>query len=155
MKGFTKKSIWVPCVVVGLLLIVLLPILLIGSWVGKRTSLVPYLKQIQPGMTYDQVRKIIPPQFIISEKEPCWNIVMNAWVVYTSARAASEIYLGAPPRDVSLIEAALVSGESGRVYFDKDDKIIGIYYNTSSAGRWSPRWGVKYDGRIRFPEPLE
>jgi len=136
------------------ILLVFLPILLIGNYVGKRTSLIPYLKQIKPGMNYDKVRKIIPPRFIVSEKEPCWAIVMDAWVVDVGARAASEMFLGAPPRNVSLIEGALVSAESGSVYFDKYEKVVGLYYS-SSGGRWAPRWGVKSDGRIQFPEPLE
>ena len=101
-------------------------------------SIRPPLKRVSPGMTFDMVLSIIPQRFIRSPKS--WN----AWIpkdtfmsIGNGARTNAAYYLY-----ITSIPALFTEDEVSKIFFDENDKAIGIYYCSSTGnGYWRPpKW---------------
>lgn len=91
----------------------------------------PYLDRISPGMSYQEVRQVIP-QEIRRPKERCTHLYSGVYLTDTNALVSSQIVIW---------EEKDFGYSTGTIYFDAHDKVVGVDYNASSA-YWGPKWGT-------------
>jgi hypothetical protein len=104
----------------------------------RSANLSVQLGRLKPGMTYSEVTALLPGSMIEGGKEACTSVVWQTTLVGADAKPASRLYCsskGCWP----LNPAAFAL-----IYFDGQDRLIGIRYSAMSGG-WSPRWGVAKD----------
>jgi hypothetical protein len=133
------KKGWKTGCQVGCLSALGLAVLLFGGCilVGRYGEVSTHLAKIKPGMTYAEVARRIPRSMARDGKQPCTSLTSGIYLVSSNALVASEL------RCTELF-FPLNSATYAVVYFDRQDKVVGLYYS-SSGGRWKPKWGVMVD----------
>jgi hypothetical protein len=133
------KKGWKTGCQMGCLIVVGLAISLFGAGIliGRYGEVSTHFAKISPGMTYAEVARIIPKRMVRDGKRPCSVLTSGIYLVDSNALVASEM-------TCSEMFFPLNSATYGMVYFDRQDKVVGIRYS-SSGGHWKPKWGVKVD----------
>lgn len=112
-------------------------------------SIRPPLKRVSPEMTYDMVLSIIPRRFIRSPKN------RDAWIpqdtfmpIGIGSRTNAAYYMY-----VTSIPAFFIKDEVAKIFFDENDKAIGLYYCSSTGnGNWRPpKWPSTLNNLKRKP----
>lgn len=101
-------------------------------------SIRPPLKRVSPGMTYDMVLSKIPQRFICSPKNSNAWIPQNTFMsIDNGARTNAAYYLY-----ITSVPAFFTEDEVSKIFFDENDRAIGIYYRSSTGnGYWRPpKW---------------
>ena len=102
-------------------------------------SIRPVLNRISPGMSYERVITIIPQRHIRSTR--IWDswVPSNAYFAHTNAQVCSHLY-------ITSVITLFTPDEVAFIYFDREDCVTGVYYNTSSGNRfWKPKWARRID----------
>lgn len=100
----------------------------------SRGQLSTQFSRIRPGMSYDEVLKLLPQEMKVSTQPRSSAFPLGAVVAQRGAIPSSELQC------VSLYSPFNVAA-FGSVYFDAQAKVVGLYYS-SSGGQWKPSWGV-------------
>jgi len=142
MKLRTKRiAVAISSLVLAAVGVIVIGIPVLQRAVVKPRELLTYFERLEPGMTYSEAMQIIPRKMIAVEKRHCTNVVWRTVLVHTNATPNSEVVC----RDAF---GFLPVFETGDIYFDKEDKLIGVYYNSSGIGGgafWKPKWGVRQE----------
>jgi hypothetical protein len=137
MRRYRSGITWV----VGVVMVIIIMRMCITHLIDG-VGLIPYIKTIRPGMSYEKVSTIIPSRYVVSNRYECTSFASGTYITMNGVRCVSCIYLGSPPSDASPIVGALATAEICTIYFDSEDKVVGMDYS-SSGGSWRPRWGRK------------
>jgi hypothetical protein len=96
-----------------------------------------YFDRLKPGMTYAEVTRLIPPG-MNNGKQLCTYVNSGSVVVRSNVLPTYELDCKGPAEPLLGIEV-------GTIYFDQQDRLIGVNYGSSGVGPgvWEPRWGVE------------
>jgi hypothetical protein len=101
----------------------------------RSANLSVQLSRLKPGMPYSEVVGILPKSMIYGDKEACTKAFARTTLASADAKPTSQLYC------VSKDCWPLNPAASAWLYFDHQDRLIGMYY-TALSGGWSPSWGV-------------
>lgn len=111
-------------------------VVLVGLVAWERASnLSWYMRRLNPFMTHKEVTRIIPSRFLLSEHAPVSGPGVGTMIAAPATQCVFSISYGA---------ATIFGSESGVVYFDASNRLVGIYYSSSGGRSWTPAWGEKY-----------
>ena len=131
MHSLTPKR---PISCFGCATFVLLVVILVSQGFCRWYSIRFVLGKIVPGMSYEQVVSTIPKRFVHSDREESSWAPKTACLAHTNAQICSRMY-------ITSVITPITPDEVAFIYFDKQDLVIGIYYNSSSGnGYWKPKW---------------
>lgn len=100
----------------------------------SRGQLSTQFDRIRPGMSYDEVLKLLPQEMKVSLQPRSSALPRGAVIAQHGAIVSSELQC------VSFYSPFNVAA-FGSVYFDAQAKVVGLYYS-ASGGPWKPGWGV-------------
>lgn len=121
----------------GCLSAVGLAVVLFGGCIliGRYGEVSTHFAKIKPGMTHEEVARLIPKAMVREAKRPCTFLTSGIYLINSNALVSSEL-------TCSELFFPINSATHGTVYFDRRDRVVGVRYS-SSGGHWKPKWGVE------------
>ena len=119
--------------------------LLVNYFFSRGRNLSRYLNQVSPGMSYEDVRELIPSGLVLKERATVdgqHKVSIFTYLIEPDIRPVSFMCLG--------FRGLFPKEDRAYIYFDGDDKVVGVQAALEREG-WAPSWGTsKWDSALKF-----